>query len=294
MDTYKPAFDYVAAEKAIAMRKYRCHQNFKSVLTVCAAVSPLIFALCRSLPSASKLSSVISSQVHAVFDNQLYVFTLVMALLAAIYALARQHDEESARSPDIYEEFAVNRVYCRSVVVNDEDNGGVCSETEKKPSFPETESKANEESKNAVVPFPPVNGRETFTETETHYVPPVITITTESADVALVEKEKRYMTTQSEGFGKKKISSTTRIMRRSETEIYRKNKSCGEEEVARRSGSVEVLDNEEFNRKIQKFIEDMKQTQKEEKRQEEEDERRRRRAEGNYVRMASFTSSVIH
>ncbi|KAM1526716.1 hypothetical protein PS1_016411 [Malus domestica] len=281
MDNYKAAFDYVAAEKAIAMRKYRCHQNFKSVLTVCAAVSPLIFALSRSLPSASKLSSVISSQVHAVFDNQLYVFTLVMALLAAIYALARQHDEESARSPDIYEEFAVNRVYCQSVVVNDEDNGGVCSETEKKPSFPETESKADEESKNAVVPFPPVNGRETVTETE-------------SADVALVEKEKRYMRTQSESFGKKKISSTTRVMRRSETEIDRKNKSCGEEEVARRSGSVEVLDNEEFNRKIQKFIEDMKQTQKEEKRQEEEDERRRRRTEGNYVRMASLTSAVIH
>ncbi|TQD81940.1 hypothetical protein C1H46_032487 [Malus baccata] len=83
-------------------------------------------------------------------------------------------------------------------------------------------------------------------------------------------------------------------MRRSETEIDRKNKSCGEEEVARRSGSVEVLDNEEFNRKIQKFIEDMKQTQKEEKRQEEEDERRRRRTEGNYVRMASLTSAVIH
>ncbi|KAM1012447.1 hypothetical protein ACFX13_043291 [Malus domestica] len=293
MDKYKAAFDYVAAEKAIAMLKYRRHQKFKSVLKACAAVSPLIFALSRSLPSASQLSD-ISCQIHAVFDNQFYVFLLIMSLLAAIYALACQHDEESAQSPDVYEEFAVNRVYCRSVVINGEDNGGVCSETEKTPSFPETESKADEESKNAVVLLPSVERRETVTETESRYVPPVPAITIESADAALVEKEKRYMRTQSERFERKKISSTKRVMRRKETDIYRKTKSFGGEEAARRLGSVEVLDDEEFNRKIQEFIVKNKRKQKEEyenerverererRRKEKEDEERRRTEEFNW------------
>ncbi|KAB2628139.1 hypothetical protein D8674_032934 [Pyrus ussuriensis x Pyrus communis] len=275
MDTYKAAFDYVAAEKAIAMRKYRRHQKFKSVLTACAAVSPLIFALSRSLPSASQLSD-ISRQVHAVFDNQFYVFSLIMALLAAIYAMACQHDEESARSPDVYEEFAVNRVYCRSVVVNGGDNGGACSETEKTPSFPETESKADEESKYAVVPLPSVERHETVTETESRYVPPVPAITIESADAALVEKEKRVMRTH-----RRKEYENERVER--ERERRRKEK---EDEERQRT--------EEFNWKRKKFIEDKKQIQKEEKKQEEEDERRRRRTEGGYVRMASFTSAVIH
>ncbi|KAM1061172.1 hypothetical protein FF1_025697 [Malus domestica] len=67
------------------------------------------------------------------------------------------------RSPDVYEEFAVNKVYCWSVVANGEDNSGVCLETEKMPSFPETESKVDEESKNAVVLLPSVESRETVT-----------------------------------------------------------------------------------------------------------------------------------
>ncbi|KAM1135578.1 hypothetical protein ACFX19_045255 [Malus domestica] len=149
MDKYKAAFDYVVAEKAIAMHKYRRHQKFKSVLMACSAVSSFIFTLSRSLPFASQLSD-ISCQVHAVFDNQFYVFSLIMALLVAIYTLAYQHDKESHRSPDVYEEFAVNKVYCRSVVVNGGDNDGVCSETE---------SNADEESKNTVVLLPSVESR---------------------------------------------------------------------------------------------------------------------------------------
>ncbi|KAM1715253.1 hypothetical protein EV2_026462 [Malus domestica] len=95
------------------------------------------------------------------------------------------------RSPDVYEEFVVNKVYCWSVVANGEDNGGVCLETKKTSSFPETESKVDEESKNAVVLLPSVESRETVTEMESRYVPLVLAITIESADAALVEKEKR-------------------------------------------------------------------------------------------------------
>lgn len=172
-------------------------------------------------------------------------------------------------------------MYCRSVVVNGGDNGGVCSETEKTPSFPETESKVDEESKNAVVLFPSIERRETVTETENRYVPPVAAITIESADAALME-EKRYMRTQSEMFEKKKISSTKRVMRRSETDIYRKTKSFGGEEAARRLESVEVLDDEEFNRKIHEFIVKNKMKQKKEyenERVERERERRRKEKE---------------
>ncbi|CAL2233277.1 unnamed protein product [Prunus armeniaca] len=318
MDSHYQTFYDVTAEKAIALKKYRRHQNVKSVLTACVALAPLFFTLSRSsalLPAAAHLFGDVSRELHVVFYNRFYVLSLVLVLLVAISALYRRNDadddDDYARSLDFYNEFGVNSVYCQSIVLGE----GVYPETEMencRSTFlgegvhPETETKANCRSivvdsgecpetettveevllevekqmassdENAVALSPSVDSQEPVTERKSSCVPPVAAIT-------LVEKEKRYRRTQSGSFEKKRMcgsESSKRVMQRSETEIHRKTMSC-REESARRWSSVEVLNDEEFNLRIQKFIDENKRSQREEetesekRRKEEEEERRK-------------------
>ncbi|KAL6276496.1 hypothetical protein ACE6H2_020097 [Prunus campanulata] len=118
MHSHQPFDKVMAAKKAIVMRSY---QNFNKemLITLCFAFLPLFLALwCSSTwhPAAANLSRQFYGALIALLgSHHLYAFLFCNVLIVAIYSMS-----PIGRSPDVYEESAINSEYWWSIYLEPE------------------------------------------------------------------------------------------------------------------------------------------------------------------------------
>ena len=245
-------FDAVKAEKDVAMRRFNRRRRVKWLFEACAAF--FVLAQCSSLwlPIAADLLR----ETVAIFRSHLFVFALFNSIILAVYALSagipRPNDAASGPDIDLYGQSVTNS---KRIAAEDESPA------------PETEKTVI--SDNAGDTVTPVVQDLTVAELKANNC---ICTDGGASEKALIVKSGRSASFR----GHSSVSDESgREFRRSYTDVRRRLTWCGEEEARRltRSSAVNLMSDEEFNRRIDDFIATQKWIQQEEYKEERKTER---------------------
>lgn len=228
--------DSVKAEKANAMRRYNRQRKVKWVVQICAAFVVLVQST-TWLPVVKEIPGEFSRRFLSLFDSTFYVFMLVVVIVLVLYASSGQNEAKV----NVYDEFLQNSESGRRFGTGEppaeeapfHDKHIVCSE-------------------NAVSP---VHDNYLTVSTITKRTVPQVQPDSVRAVSAKALPEKHYRRTKSEKFELRIGERSRRQLRRLETEIRREIVRPGEEPARRSfSYSMEKLNNDDFNRRVEEFI----------------------------------------
>ncbi|KAE8057146.1 hypothetical protein FH972_013859 [Carpinus fangiana] len=229
--------DNVKAEKANAMRRYNRQRKFKWVVQICAAFVVLVQST-TWLPVVKEIPGEFSRRFLSLFDSTFYVFMLVVVIVLVLYASSGQNEGK----PNVYDEFRRNTESGKRIGTGEppveeapfHDKHIVCSE-------------------NAVSPVH--DNYLTISTITKRTVPQVQSDSTVRADSEKAAQEKHYRRTKSEKFELRIGETSRRQLLRWETEKRREIVRPGEEPARRSfSRSVEKLNDDDFNRRVEEFI----------------------------------------